>query len=51
MKHKDELLASIALDIVRAANLMERLGGSYAREGDLDSVQQYMLLTGQVTLD
>lgn len=45
MKDKDDKLAEIILDIVRAANLLERLGGEYAKEADLSSVQQYMILS------
>lgn len=42
---KDENLAEIALNFVRAANLLERLGGRYALEAELGSVQQYMILS------
>lgn len=45
MQDKDTLLAETALDLVRVANLMERLGGKYAQEANLGSVQQYMLLS------
>lgn len=45
MQDKDDLLAEIALNFVRAANLLERLGGKYAQEADLGSVQQYMILS------
>lgn len=45
MKNKDELIANTVLDIVRASNLLERLGGKYAQDADLASVQQYMILS------
>lgn len=45
MQDKDTVLAELALDIVRAANLLERLGGKYAQEANLGSVQQYMILS------
>lgn len=45
MYDNDAILAEITLDIVRAANLLERLGGNYAQEANLDSVQQYMILS------
>lgn len=45
MQEKDDVIAEITLDIVRAANLLERLGGKYALEADLGSVQQYMILS------
>lgn len=45
LEDKDDKLAGIILDIVRAANLLERLGGEYAKEANLSSVQQYMILS------
>lgn len=45
MEDKDTKLANIALDIIRVANILERLGGKYAHEADLKSVQQYMILS------
>ncbi|WP_432353349.1 MarR family winged helix-turn-helix transcriptional regulator [Sporosarcina sp. A2] len=45
MEDKDTQLAYTALDIIRVANILERLGGKYALEADLDSVQQYMILS------
>ena len=36
------------MDIIHVANLLERLGGKYAQEANLSSVQQYMILA---TLD
>lgn len=45
MEDKDDKVANIILDIVRAANLLERLGGEYAKAADLSSVQQYMILS------
>ncbi|GGK03845.1 hypothetical protein GCM10007063_27760 [Lentibacillus kapialis] len=45
MPNHDDRLAAIILDIVRLANLLERLGGQYAREGGLHSVYQYMLMS------
>lgn len=45
MENKDDKLAEIILDIIRAANLLERLGGEYSKEADLSSVQQYMILS------
>jgi len=45
LQDRDAILADITLNIVRAANLLERLGGSYAHEANLDSVQQYMILS------
>lgn len=44
MKDQDDFLAETILNIVRASNILERLGGNYAKEGDLGSVQQYMIL-------
>ncbi|MFC4620486.1 MarR family winged helix-turn-helix transcriptional regulator [Camelliibacillus cellulosilyticus] len=44
MKDRDAILVEIVLDIIRAANLLERLGGKYAQKADLSSVQQYMIL-------
>ncbi|TMN21599.1 MarR family winged helix-turn-helix transcriptional regulator [Lentibacillus cibarius] len=44
MRHNDDVMADIVLDIVRLANLLERLGGQYAKNGGLSSVYQYMLL-------
>lgn len=51
MGDKDAFLARSVLDIVRAANLLERLGGQYAQEADLSSVQQYMVLAMLSTKD
>lgn len=51
MEDKDDKLADIILDIIRAANLLERLGGKYAKEADLSSVQQYMILSMLATED
>ena len=45
MENKDTKLANIALDIIRVANILERLGGKYAHEAELASVQQYMILS------
>lgn len=45
MPDYDSALGDLTLDIVRAANLMERLGDSYAQEANLGSVQQYMILS------
>lgn len=45
MEDKDNKLANMALDIIRVANILERLGGKYANEADLNSVQQYMILS------
>ncbi|HLQ96265.1 MAG TPA: MarR family transcriptional regulator [Pseudogracilibacillus sp.] len=45
MQDKDTILAEVSLDIIRVANLLERLGGQYAQEGELGSVQQYMILS------
>lgn len=45
MEEKDAEIANSILDIVRAANLLERLGGQYAKKADLYSVQQYMILS------
>lgn len=42
---KDRKIGSVVLDLVRAANLLERLGGQYAKEVGLGSVQQYMILS------
>ena len=38
IENKDTLLAYNALDIIRVANILERLGGKYAQEADLKSV-------------
>lgn len=45
LENKDTEIAHVVLDVVRAANLLERLGGIYAKEAGLNSVQQYMILT------
>lgn len=45
MNNKDEIIATTVLDIVRASNLLERLGGKYAQDANLTSVQQYMILS------
>ncbi|GGP09056.1 MarR family winged helix-turn-helix transcriptional regulator [Oceanobacillus neutriphilus] len=45
MNSKDDKLANTVLDIVRMANLLERIGGKYAGKGGLPSVYQYMLLS------
>lgn len=45
MRSHDEKLALTILDIVKVANLLERLGGRYASKGGLSSVYQYMLLS------
>lgn len=45
MENKDTQLANTALDIIRVANILERLGGKYAQVADLKSVQQYMILS------
>src|SRR5699024_1684976 len=42
---KDKQIGAVELEIVRAANLLERLGGQYASTVGLGSVQQYMLLS------
>lgn len=44
MEFNDEVIVDIVTDIIRAANLLERLGGEYAQEGNLKTVQQYMIL-------
>ncbi|WP_313893446.1 helix-turn-helix domain-containing protein [Psychrobacillus sp.] len=45
MEDKDSRLAETVLDIIRVANMLERLGGKYVHEADLNSVQQYMILS------
>lgn len=44
LEDKDILLADTVMDIIHVANLLEKLGGKYAQEADLNSVQQYMIL-------
>ena len=44
MTKKDDFLAETILDIIRASNILERIGGDYAQIANLDSVQQYMIL-------
>lgn len=51
LQNRDDVIANTILDIVRAANLLERLGGRYAQEADLGRVQQYMLLSMLQTED
>lgn len=41
---KDKQIGAVILDVIRTANLLERLGGKYAGKAGLSSVQQYMLL-------
>ncbi|MDY0394522.1 MarR family winged helix-turn-helix transcriptional regulator [Virgibacillus halophilus] len=45
MEDKDTRVANMILDVIRTANLLERLGAQYAKEADLSSVQQYMILS------
>lgn len=44
MEDKDTRLADIVMDIIRVSNMLERLGGKYVHEAELNSVQQYMIL-------
>lgn len=44
MDFNDDKLVDIITNIIRAANLLERLGGEYAQHGDIKTVQQYMIL-------
>lgn len=44
MENKDAIIAEVVLDIIRTSNLLQRLGGKYAHEADLNSVQQYLIL-------
>jgi len=42
---KDKQIGAVVLDVIRTANLLERLGGQYASKVGLGSVQQYMILS------
>lgn len=41
----DKQIGQLVLNIIRSANLLERLGGKYAIDAGLGSVQQYMILS------
>lgn len=44
MGKNDDLLVDVVLDIVRVSNLLDRLGGQYAKKSGLSSLKQYKVL-------
>lgn len=44
MKHKDDVLIDIVLNLISSANLLDKKGSLYAKQAGIDSLQQYKVL-------
>src|SRR5699024_3153789 len=44
LKHKDEVLIDIVLNLISSANLLDKKGSLYAKQAGIDSLQQYKVL-------
>lgn len=44
LEDKDDVLVEVVFDIIRVANLLDKIGANYAKTGNISSVQQYKIL-------